>query len=296
MYIIPMKQIQKFATIKESKHKMKEIIAKQKEFNDIISMSDVSDLSEKEREELEEVWHKIPTKFTSGIDNLTIEANTSKVSGGEHTDGLIRVFLGIGSGSSLAHEIHHYMWFYKRTPNQQEKWKYGVRKIIQKYGKTPTKYSDSFHQVELNDIIIGEEKLKQLKTKNKKNIDINLILGVDKALKWYDKRISLSGYNNIQMNEKTYTSLSDDIKIKTINELKYKHVEDVLELYDMFYNTNLYNESHSEVGAFIYAKESMIKRAECYDPKIPEWDHRINYDVIDKYVELYEEVFGIDYE
>ena len=52
-----------------------------------------------------------------------------------------------------------------------------------------------------------------------------------------------------------------------------------------------YNESHSETGSFIHAEKAMRERASFHDTKRLKWDHRINEEVIDKYVELYKEVF-----
>lgn len=58
------------------------------------------------------------------------------------------------------------------------------------------------------------------------------------------------------------------------------------------YSSLFYDEVHSEVGTFINAEESMRARANFYNPNNPEWDQRINDDVIDKYVDLYHKVFG----
>lgn len=262
--------------------------------------------------EIESTWSLIPKKYTDDLNAVHITQIKSRGCGGLYNITTQEVELrvgGVGASGTLLHEVHHHMWYTKRTPDQISKWKAGVDKIMEKHGLSPTKYSDSYGYV------TGVEKLKELNAKIEEyqnavetnNIqmefcfsdyaDAKKIISADDIRRAKNNKEPSAAM--ISMQERTMRA-EESFKSKT-NEEKRDMIFEKLDImeekrqeaeYTATRKEIFYNESHSETGAFVFAEESERAVSNLYDPKNPKWDARINDDVIDKYVDLYLEVFG----
>ena len=116
-----------------------------------------------QKKELDDAWRIIPKKITDGISTLKFRAGDNILgAGGRYTlnDTSLNMSVGgAGVSSVLHHEVHHHMWWTKRTPERLSKWTDGVKKIMEKYKQSPTKYSDSYGKVK------GVAKLKKIESK-----------------------------------------------------------------------------------------------------------------------------------
>lgn len=261
-------------------------------------------ITDEEKRELELAWQKIPTEFVQGINQIRIKNKKDIISYGSFVPYVnnINVDMGIDSSGVLIHEIHHHMWFNKRTVEQIENWCKGVRKIMKQYGKSPTGYSDHYCRKEMRTIQKENRILRQLQEKiDNDKITINVIFPELKDLKahvsWCDKYkdeksdLYYEYSEKIQEMKDCFANLTNEGKHimaqKTLEKMKIS-----FQKHDIQYREIFYNECHSEVGAFIYAENAMRERADYHDlsstTKIG-----INEYVIQKYVELYKDIFGI---
>ena len=266
-----------------------------------------------EKTRLEAAWKDIPKKFTDGINKLTIRQCDVIVSGGLYTptadNGNIDIKLGksCDGDSTLHHEVHHHMWRHKRAKNQIILWKIGVDELMKKYGKSPSRYSDSWASNQLkiiNKLKSDAEKLKIKIDANK--ININMIFPDYRVSASLLRDIRRYGVcNELEMVKKAEaeTKITDMKKRfgamsaeEKMAKAASKHAELEKEYQKwkdrMIYGNDFYDESHSAVGEYIYAEQSTRKRAATlYVPSWPKYDHRVNDDVIDEYVKLYMKVF-----
>lgn len=273
-----------------------------------------SKISEQQKKELDDTWRSIPKKFTDGISTLKLMPKSNFiVAGGKYFSGnsqLNMTVAGPGVSSVLHHEVHHHMWWKKRMPEQLSKWTTGAEKIMAETGLSPTKYSDSYGKIsggaklkkvdseidkywaafDTGSFTIEQcipeykEKEKKLKAHKRWLEKANRSIDDDDTVRRWELELKLAKdrFNRYDYDEKKQMA---DQRFKLLEEARYI-TADKAKRKEIFYN-----ESHSETGSYIHAEKAMRERASKYNPERPKWDHRINEEVIDKYVALYKEVF-----
>lgn len=273
------------------------------------------DISAAQQKELELAWVGIPKKYTDGISALRImigcgnAASGSYNSIGNYVNVRVGNIDGVGAASVLYHEVHHHLWYTKRTYVQLDEWRTGVLKIMSDHDMSPTRYSDTFApKRELKRL----EKMRVDLSKHRKDMDsgritIELCYPTYKKLKRTisaDIRWARKTYREVsdvtrRMETKLYEmkaeydSLSDAGRMQKA-KINYKEKEGKISEHvsETCYREIFFNEAHSETGSYIHAEKSMRERSALYNPKHPKWDHRINEGVIEKYVALYRQVFA----
>ena len=270
-----------------------------------------STLNSMQIREIESAWSSIPKKHTDGISDVNIY-HTHGVSGGlyipHNTYPNIRLNTGsVGSTSTIHHEVHHHMWETKRSSTEKTKFRKGVRKLMNEYGKSPTHYSDSYgKQVESSHVkkqhqmlaMCGESISNETPTIELAKPDYERFRSIAKKNARFKKISSKETVYNLNREEARldriaceYNSLPDKEKMNLVRKNHARLKEKLDAAGPAKYTEIFYNEVHSEVGAYINAEDSMRTRANLYNSKKPKWDHRINDDVIDKYIDLYRNVF-----
>ena len=270
--------------------------------------------------ELEDAWRRIPESHTEHIKKLIILNDTSPVSGGNFNiiDDIVKIFVGShdtksGVSATLHHEVHHNMWKHVRTPEQKYDWDRGVFDIMLRTGESPTKYSDSFIPSTYEFEKIMKHYNKMLRYEYHTNLktisdcypeydDLTASLKSDKCYiqNWIDRVICPVSRNQmsakrekIKCIEDKFNGLTDEDKMLLIKENHAVMQDELDACFYILQQSQVFNESHSEIGAFIYAEKPMRMRASMFEKNIP-GDQSINEYVIGMYVDLYKCVFGTD--
>ena len=266
--------------------------------------------------EIEDAWSSISKKYTDGITDVIIDHVQEDIGGGWYEGGsgiVADIYIAngsvVGSASTLHHEVHHHMWSIKRSYLKKIKFRKGVQKLMNKYGKSTTKYSDSYGKkkgmLKLKKqqqmlVLYVESISNNTPTIELANLEYVASRNTAKRNVRIKKTASKACVNVLNLEEakldrivEEYDSLPDEEKMNLVK----KNHEILKKKLDIIgpakYSEQFYEEIHSEIGAFINAEESMRTCARLCSPTTkPEWDYRINDDVIDKYADLYMEVFG----
>ena len=279
-----------------------------------------SDVNPDRLSEIEDAWRCIPESHTRHIKKLLILNGNSPVSGGnfDTINNIMRILVGshdLRSGvcATLHHEVHHSMWNHVRTQEQKHAWEIGMFNIMLNTGESPTKYSDSFipsmyefeKAMKCYNVIANYADYTRPVTINDcypEYDDLTASLKNDEHYiqHWIDRVICPVSRNQMSVKreklkgiEDKFNRLMDKDKILLIKK-NHAVMHDELEAY--FYilqQSQVFNESHSDIGAFIYAEKPMRMRALMFERNIP-GDQSINEYVIGMYVDLYHRVFGID--
>lgn len=277
-----------------------------------------SDVNTDRLSELDDAWRRIPESHTKHIKKLLIFNGNSPVSGGnfDTVNDIVRILVGshdLRSGvcATLHHEVHHSMWKYVRTEEQKHEWEIGVFNIMLRTGESPTKYSDSFipsmyefeKAMKCYNVIANYADYTRPVTITDcypEYDDLKISLHNDEHYiqNWIDRVICpvsrdqmRSTKDKIKGMEERFDKLTDEDKILLI---KKNHAVMHDELEACFYvlqQSQVFNESHSDIGAFIYAEKPMRMRALMFERNIP-GDQSINEYVIGMYVDLYHRVFS----
>ena len=262
-----------------------------------------SAMSVEQGREIEQAWMKIPRKYTGGITRISIKRRRwTSASGGSYygRSASVNLSLGMGLSSVLCHEVHHHMFRTKYNEKQLIMWCRGVRQIMIFCGKSPTRYSDTynFSRSAQYHKKISNEIIKFKKQMDKGKYTINMCFSEYATLKRSLKlRYDTIDDDMMHTIKSKYDGLSDSDKMQmsqvTLDGLR--NIErDATNSVE--YTAKFYSESHAETGAYIYEEESMRRRADLYKPTNSKWDHRVNDDVIDAYVNLYKKCFENDWE
>lgn len=253
-------------------------------------------------------WNNIPLKHTTNIEKMIIKHTNNKVSTGWHLEdpiGTIAISDGVGMNATFRHEVQHGRWW-TRKHSDVVKWVEGMTRILYKHMLAPTNYAGSYGPSK--EIML--QNAKKMKTVEKmdrviKSGKITLEIFAYSDIVYYKKRIrrdleSLKRTDNpntksthtmaikhiIEQYEKCMTSF----EVASIDERMYRAKLERQKLYDSITrpSEDFFNECHSEVGAYIYAKKSMKDAA----ANSGTWDININENVMQEAVKLYMETFG----
>ena len=256
-------------------------------------------LSDEHKKNLDDAWKSIPAQYTEGIEKVLIRVGKGWSGSGSYSPIKNKVNVTAGEikpSAILHHEVHHHMWHNKRTEAQRQKWRDGVKRIMDMDRKSPTIYSDSYTpRSEMNRIkslVIKRKKFNDKLKAGEMNVDMcypdytayKKIIRTDLKFKEkmglpmsQDLRVIMADTKKMK---DEYDKLSKDGR----RSLAYKNYDEKVEGISnrtkaIKYSEIFYNEVHSEVGSYINDKEAKLTR------------DTMSFN-IKKYVTLYREVFG----
>lgn len=280
---------------------MKQVFANQELYNNQNNILNVvqfiEPISQEARKEFETTLTILPKRLIDGINQIEIK-NAPNLSSGEYEPRpkTIKMTIAKGFSAVLIHEIHHFIWHNKRTVEELNQWRNGVKKIMLEYKQSPSRHSDSYCEESMDMIQSAEKKLKLFREKLENGIiTLNMVFPHIEDLKndisWYEQHMEdINKFNNEDYNDKCkrlgdtlkyFVGLSQAEKIQQA-QTGFKMLKTSIN--NIKFNDIFYNECHSEVGSFIYTEKSMRERAI--------GNQRINETVMGKYVELYKRVFN----
>ena len=294
---------------KESKEKRDPKLNGQDEWEELFGSIDYR-YEKGETDKIKAAFMRIPKSHTDGIVGIEYEANAVWLAGGSyHTfSHLNRKFGGdydeddekltngagsieitggeYGDESVFRHEVQHHRFAQHRTKDQLDDWAVAMTELYDEYEKGVTNYVSSFHPYVKND---------------KETADAIAILNNQVA----EDDFSFDGIYGLEVN-----FLKEEIKKGIDVERNQRQIDMYKEDFESYRNTErrdmaihrlkelngdmndvrheFYDESHSDVGAFIYEEKVMRERASRSEKKA------INEEVMEKAVIKYKEIFGDD--
>ena len=282
---------------KKEKAKPKKDKAKQTRFqlNDFDADMTLVDenVSKKQQSEIQATLDRTPEKLLKNIEYMIFQ-NPEDSSSGYFSpgDGVVSVTPGAGTAYVVQHEIHHSVFRTQRSPEQLDAWKEAMDEIYEEEGLAVTDYAGQHHPQESGDFSDVSEKTKE-------RIEM-----VESAIE--DEDYSMDAVFYVEYSEiadeydpshpkrdEAFKEIRETYKIMSEDD-KLSHLEDTLErlttsgISQAKSDHIFYNESHSEVAAFIYEEKSHR-----------EWageSAEINNSAMGKAVKKYKEIFADDFD